>query len=138
MTKAEITNGANTGLTAFDGLTPSFKELFRRANSLEHLQRYVGDGLWKNHSGAECLLGQAVYRIHPCTPPEPQYKIHKIGSSGTAYVYVEEGNGSNKQVYAAIGRVDFAGIQYEGSDEWRGVLDTVRFGVPSYIRFLKP
>ena len=67
------------------------------------------------------------YDVCPVTPRD-----------GVSYWYRAPGviGFLNSLIYA-LGYVNFAGIRYAGDPTWRGVLDTVAFGVPEAVRFRK-
>lgn len=116
----------------------SFQQMSEKAMSIisdrfgdGSVQQLNNIGEWRDPDGLYPRYG-LIYRINPSTAVETNYVEYDVRVQGKNYYYE-----ISSYLALAVGRVDFAGIQYVGSDEWRQTLNVIRFGVPIKVRFIR-
>lgn len=129
MTKGEKEMMLNPDRRIFDDLPVGVRKLMRE--HIGELQALSSGGNWCAAVRPAPLCAGTVYRIDPDSETEPKYVGYPVEPCGVVY-----GTRGYPLSYATS-MVDFAGIRYAGSDEWLGVVDTVKYGVPEQVRFVK-
>lgn len=145
MTRGEKAMMENPGRCIFANLPPDVQHAMRR--NKHNLQALTPDGGWFGTAGGinGNLRDGMVYRVIPGAEADPEYTVVPvtiIGRNPATYVFNPNlegviGLGGNLLLTYAICAVGFAGIRYRGSTEWRGVLDTVAYGEPEEVRFVR-
>lgn len=111
-----------------------------------NLMRLMVDGVWVSLGKIDDtpLARGCIYAVNnsaPLTPPPPPvYKQYPVfcGSDRIYKVNMTQPNNDNTRIYhlhTVTGMAEFGGIRYEGSLEWRPMLDTVTWGRPAEVRF---
>ena len=121
---------------------PPVVQHLMRANP-RHLKTLLSSGLWLTVEEADLFNG-CVYTVKadaPVSVPQPTYKRYPVFCSSADGVYkvnlTKEGTDNTRiyHLHTVTGMVNFAGIRYHGSQEWKPTMDTVTHGVPSEVRF---
>lgn len=141
MTKLEKEMCENKDWVCFAKLTDAQRAIIAKTpeNQLQYLHI---DGSWKgwiNPSFAPTVTHNgAIYRINPEVKVECEYLEYQIYQRQTTCFGLCWSFGPDMELLMnGLMRVNFAGIRYQDSPVWRGVLNPVEYGVPVAVRFTK-
>ena len=139
MTKEEKDAMRNPEHKPFMDLPASVQALMRaNTNKLVRLRK---NGNWTPCLGYTYFGAGCIFAVDETIQIEKSYDVYVVfcGSDGIYKVSMPFGARGDKSVRylttVACMR-SFAGIRYRDSDIWRGVVDTVEYGVPLQVRFL--